>query len=165
MHTYTVPQLPLTLKVSLPINVFIQSKVSDPKNLLKRFCQMPNTLWPNGWCIEEITEITSSSRTTAVGAVKKSFDFGIIRLSLVPDGSWTIQVDANVLQLPREGMFLPALQRILSISVLLSLLKKLDSCILCPGNPDDKFHAVRDRRKGKFSDVSGSKYYYSIFYF
>ena len=153
-------EAPNTFKVSFPIDVFIQSKVSDPKTVLKRFCQMPDTLWPCGWCIEEITEITSSSCTTAIGAVKKAFNFGVIRLSLAPDGSCILQVDGNVLQLPSEGMILPTLH---SISALLILLKKFDSSILCPGYPDEKFHAARDRRKGKFTDISGTKYFKSMY--
>ena len=42
-----------------------------------------------------------------------------------------------------------------TVDAVLKILSCLDTCVICMGNPDDKFHELTTKRKGVFKTISG----------
>ena len=65
--------------------------------------------------------------------------------------SWTISIHGIPVCVP-DGVF-PQVGPLNSVDRFLGLLKNLGSCQICQGNPDEKFHLLRDRLQGKYYKI------------
>ena len=137
--TTILPTSIVKLIVSIPLEFYIDLPISDLKILYERVCKL-NVL-PIGWCIEDDVQQSAFF-------ISKSFSFGAVAISIMLNGIWTVHVSEMPIEIPNQ-------EKISTVTILLKLLKKVDSSSLCIGNPDTKFFSVRDRRNGKFLDQSG----------
>ena len=120
---------------------------------------MPDALRPSGWHIEEEPHqvVRYGAHSVAKQTITKSCGFGIMGLLIMCDSYWSLKVNDMTIQVPNDSgsLFSQEEKQIVSTAMLVNILKKLNQTGLCTGNPDEKFKVARDRRKGKFMDMSG----------
>ena len=69
------------------------------------------------------------------------------------DFSWQLHIQQKIIHPESLEVTMPSLLN--SVSALKHIISYVDSCNICCGNPDGKFHPLVVSRNGKFMDSSG----------
>ena len=76
-------------------------------------------------------------------------------ITIDADFLWYLSVGDK--KFPSDSKLLDSLPRMISsVSDIEDVIKFVDSCMLCIGNPDDKYRVLISARKGVFMDSSGT---------
>ena len=72
-------------------------------------------------------------------------------LTILEDFCWFVSVCGH--KLPGVAEF-P--EKITTVAGVIEVITHLDACVICAGNPDDKYECLLEDRKGVFMDSSGT---------
>ena len=131
----------LKLKISLPLSLYLTSTVSNVITLHLR----TNAL-PDGWTLSSTPPVSSNGFTLS----KLPF---LVKVS--SDCTWCFIIGMEEVNYRYSQILKSVLLKFTCVDDVVRLLTLLDNSLLCHGNPDTKFSAVREHYKGVFKDKSG----------
>ena len=131
------------LPVSIPLTVFLNSRVHDRDHLFHRLSEL-NAL-PLEWSVDSCNHVLSRSLCS-----NNRVDVIVNR-----DCHWSIEVNGHRLDTTMCQPRLCNVDVIASVAALLKIILAFEKICVCEGNPDEKFFALRDQQEGTFVDKTG----------
>lgn len=87
----------LSLQVKIPINLYLELSLSDPRAVIAKFINVKNSLssaveWNVGTQVNMSGISTGANCAYTIASISKLFPFGTVRIEISSDSNWNHQV-------------------------------------------------------------------------
>lgn len=141
-----------SMVVHLDIDHYTSTKLGDALQLHKR---LMHSILPAEWGYSLVAS-TNLALFKLVLTPTMSADYHFM-LTISTDGSWTLCVDRKQANACQCSVLENVPLQLLSVQDVVNFIALLDSCNVCVGNSDERFHDLVVKHDGKFKNHTGTR--------